>query len=191
MSGNVLNRKLHYWGAAIIALPLLLLISSGLLLQMKKHWAWVQPVEHRGSTEAPVIELSDILRAIKEHQHPAVAVQGWQDIKRLDVRPDRGVAKATLQNDYEVQVDTGTGRVMQVAYRRSDWIETLHDGTFIGDWFKLGIVLPSALVLLFLWGSGIWMWLYPFIGRRRVRRRRAALATIRTSEARSSDPANL
>ncbi len=183
MSGNVLNRKLHYWGAAIIALPLLLLIGSGLLLQMKKHWAWVQPVEHRGSTKAPVIELSDILRAIREHKHPNVAVQTWDDIKRLDVRPDRGVAKATLQNDYEVQVDTGTGRVMQVAYRRSDWIETLHDGTFIGDWFKLGIVLPSALVLLFLWGSGIWMWLYPFIGRRRVRRHKAAMAAAAAAAA--------
>jgi hypothetical protein len=144
MSANVLNRKLHYWGAAIIALPLLLLIVSGLLLQMKKHWAWVQPVEHRGSVKAPVIELSDILKSIKEHQHPNVNVQSWEDIKRLDVRPDRGVAKATLQNDYEVQVDTGTGRVMHVAYRRSDW-----------------------------------MWIYPFIGRRRVRRRRAELASVR------------
>lgn len=191
MSKNVLNRRLHYWGAAIIALPLLLLIVSGLLLQMKKHWSWVQPVEQRGSTKAPMIELSDILRAIKEHQHPNVNVQSWDDIKRLDVRPDRGVAKATLQTDYEVQVDLGTGRVMQVAYRRSDWIETLHDGTFIGDWFKLGVVLPSAVVLLFLWGSGVWMWLYPFIGRRRVRRQKAELATVRLSEAGSSDPANL
>ena len=178
MSANVLNRKLHYWGAAIVALPLLLLIVSGLLLQMKKHSAWVQPVEHRGSTKAPVIELSDILRAMKEHQDPNVNVQSWADVKRLDVRPDRGVAKATLQNDYEVQIDTGTGRVMQVAYRRSDWIETLHDGTFIGDWFKLGIVLPSGVLLLFLWGSGVWMWLYPFIGRRRVRRKKAQLAAL-------------
>src|SRR5687768_11971714 len=123
MSKNGLNRKLHYWGAATIALPLLLLIGSGLLLQMKKHWAWVQPVEHRGSTKAPVIELSDILRASKGHRHPNVAVESWEDIKGLDVRPDRGVAKATLQNDCEAQGDPGTGRIMQVAYRRSDWVE--------------------------------------------------------------------
>lgn len=183
MSANVLNRKLHYWGAAIIGLPILVLILSGLLLQMKKHWAWVQPVEQRGSTKAPVIELSDILKSIKEHQHPNIDVKDWDGIKRLDVRPDRGVAKATLQNDYEVQVDLGTGRVMQVAYRRSDWIETIHDGSILGDWVKLGIVLPSAVILLFLWGSGMWMWIYPFIGRRRVRRRRAELAAVRKSPA--------
>jgi len=179
MSANVLNRKLHYWGSAIIALPILAVIVTGLLLQMKKHWTWVQPVEHRGTTQAPVIELSDILKAIKDHQHPDVSVQSWADIKRLDVRPDRGVAKATLQSDHEVQVDLGTGRVMQVAYRRSDWIESIHDGSIFGDWVKLGVVLPSALVLLLLWGSGVWMWVYPFIGRRRVRQQRAAVAGVR------------
>jgi uncharacterized iron-regulated membrane protein len=176
MSGNVLNRKLHYWGSAIVAIPILAIIVTGLLLQMKKHWTWVQPVEHRGSVKAPAIELSDILKAIREHKDPSVSVAGWDDIKRLDVRPDRGVAKATLHNDYEVQVDLGTGRVMQVAYRRSDLIETIHDGSILGDWVKLGIVLPSALVLLFLWGSGIWMWVYPFLNRRKVRLRKAAAA---------------
>lgn len=179
MSGNVLNRKLHYWGAAIVAVPILAVIVTGLLLQVKKHWSWVQPVEHRGTVLAPVIELSGILKAIREAQHPHVAVDGWDDITRLDVRPDRGVAKVTLQNGYEVQVDLGTGRVLQVAYRRSDWIETIHDGSIYGEWVKLGIVLPSGLVLLFLWGSGMWMWIYPLINRRKVRARKAAAAMLR------------
>lgn len=179
MSGNVLNRKLHYWGAAIVAVPILAVIVTGLLLQVKKHWSWVQPVEHRGTVLAPVIELSDILKAVREAQHPHVAVDGWDDITRLDVRPDRGVAKVTLQNGYEVQVDLGTGQVLQVAYRRSDWIETIHDGSIYGEWVKLGIVLPSGLVLLFLWGSGMWMWIYPLINRRKVRARKAAAAMLR------------
>jgi hypothetical protein len=32
------NRKVHYWGAIIIALPVLIIISTGLLLQMKKQF---------------------------------------------------------------------------------------------------------------------------------------------------------
>jgi hypothetical protein len=175
MSGNVLNRKLHYWGSAIIAIPLLIVIASGIVLQLKKDWSWVQPVEHRGREAAPRIELTDILNAIRNHDHPDVNVSSWEDIKRLDVRPDRGVAKATLYNDFEVQVDTTDGRVMQVAYRRSDWFEALHDGSIISDGYKLWIVFPSSLVLLFLWGSGIWMWVYPIIAKRRVRRRKAAM----------------
>ncbi len=173
MSLNVLNRKLHYWGSAIIAIPLLLVIATGVILQLKKDWSWVQPVEQRGREKAPVIELSDILTAISNHAHPEVQVNGWEDIKRLDVRPDRGVAKATLHNDWEVQVDTTDGRIMQVAYRRSDWLEALHDGSFISDGYKLWIVFPSSLVLLFLWGSGVWMWVWPIINKRRVRARKA------------------
>ena len=36
MRFNVLNRKVHYWAAAFIALPILVIIGSGLLLQVKK-----------------------------------------------------------------------------------------------------------------------------------------------------------
>ena len=49
MHFNVLNRKVHYWGSFIVAVPLLVMISTGLLLQAKKHWVWVQPAEVRGT----------------------------------------------------------------------------------------------------------------------------------------------
>lgn len=174
MHGNVLNRRLHYWGGALIAIPILVVIGSGIVLQLKKDWTWVQPVEHRGREKAPRIELTDILTALKTLEHPEVRVAGWEDVKRLDVRPDRGVAKATLLNDWEVQIDTTDGRVMQVAYRRSDWLEALHDGSIVNDTYKMWIVFPASIVLLFLWGSGMWMWLWPLLNRRRVRRRKGA-----------------
>ena len=44
MKFNILNRKIHYWASFIVALPLLVMIVSGLFLQAKKHWSWVQPV---------------------------------------------------------------------------------------------------------------------------------------------------
>jgi hypothetical protein len=36
---NVLNRKVHYWASTIIALPVLVMICSGLLLRSTKHWS--------------------------------------------------------------------------------------------------------------------------------------------------------
>ena len=60
MSVNVLNRKLHYWASAAAAVPLLIMIGSGLLLQSKKHWSWVQPVEQRGTGAVPAIDLESI-----------------------------------------------------------------------------------------------------------------------------------
>ena len=95
-------------------------------------------------------------------------VASWNDVNRLDVRPGRGMVKAWLMNGYEVQVDLGTSRVLQTAYRRSDLIETIHDGSFLGgDWTKLGLFLPRGLTLLLLWLSGLWMSWVPFIANQR------------------------
>ena len=60
MSFNSLNRKVHYWAAFIVAVPLLVMIGSGVLLQLKKQWTWVQPAEHRGTGSAPVLDLEGI-----------------------------------------------------------------------------------------------------------------------------------
>ena len=173
MSFNVLNRKIHYWAAFGAALPMIVMIGSGLLLQSKKHWAWVQPAEHRGTGTAPAIDLEGILAALRTV--PEMNVTSWDDVNRLDVRPGRGVVKAWLMNGYEIQVDLGTGRVMQTAYRRSDLIETIHDGSFFGgDWTKLGLFLPSGIVVLLLWLSGMWMWWVPFSAKRAKKVKRAA-----------------
>lgn len=162
---NHLNRKIHYWIGFGVALPLLVIIVSGLLLQLKKQWSWVQPVEQRGSASAPAIDFAEILAALESV--PGMGVQSWDDVQRLDVRPDRGVAKAWLRNGWEVQVDLGNGHVLHSAYRRSDLIESLHDGSFFGgDWVKLGLFLPTGVVLLLLWLSGLWLWWIPFRARR-------------------------
>ena len=166
MSFNVLNRKVHYWASAIFAIPLLAIILSGLLLQAKKQSTWVQPAEQRGTGKVPVISLEQMLDQVK--QVPDMNVAGWDDVNRIDFRPGRGVAKVWLQNGYEVQVDLGTGRVLQVAYRRSDLIESIHDGSFFaGDWTKLGLFLPTGLTLLLLWLGGAWMFWVPFSAKRR------------------------
>jgi hypothetical protein len=65
-------------------------------------------------------------------------------------------------------VDLGTGKVLQVAYRRSDLIESIHDGSFIaGDWTKLGLFLPAGVALLLMCAGGLWMFWVPFSAKRR------------------------
>jgi hypothetical protein len=165
MSFNVLNRKVHYWIAFGAAVPMIVMIGSGLLLQAKKQWAWVQPAEVRGTGTTPVLDLEGVLASVKTA--PGMNVQSWDDVNRLDVRISKGVVKAWLMNGYEVQVDLGTGAVLQTAYRRSDLIESIHDGSFFaGDWTKLGLFLPAGIVVLLLWLSGLWMWWVPFAAKR-------------------------
>jgi PepSY-associated TM region len=181
VSFNVLNRKVHYWASAIFAVPLLVIIVSGLFLQAKKHSAWVQPPEQRGTGTVPGISFDGMLESLR--QVPGMHVASWADVNRIDVRPGRGVAKVWLQSGYEVQVDLGTGAVLQTAYRRSDLIESIHDGSFFGgDWTKLGLFLPTGLTLLLLWFGGLWMFWVPFWAKRKrkVARRlaKAALAGL-------------
>jgi len=164
---TLLNRKVHYWTSLLLALPLVVVIASGLLLQTKKHWSWVQPHEQRGTGTVPAVDLPQLLASVSSA--PGVTVRGWEDVNRIDVRPGRGVAKVWLNSGWEVQIDLGTGRVMQTAYRRSDLIESIHDGSFFGGtWTKLGIFLPAGLGLLLLWATGVWLLLSPVVARRRT-----------------------
>jgi len=163
---NVLNRKIHYWVSFAAALPLIVMIGSGLLLQLKKQSSWVQPTERRGTGTVPAVDLEGILASVQQVRE--AEVHSWDDVNRLDVRPGRGVVKVLSNSGWEVQIDLGTGQVLQTAYRRSDLIESIHDGSFFaGDWTKLGLFLPAGLVLFFLWISGLWMWWVPFIAKRR------------------------
>ncbi len=176
MHVNTLNRKVHYWASFLAAVPVLVIIGSGILLQTKKHWSWVQPTEHRGTGSVPAVDLEAILSSVKSVRE--VAVLSWDDVNRVDVRPGRGVAKVWLDSGWEVQVDLGTGRVLHTAYRRSDLIESIHDGSlFGGDWVKLGLFLPAGFVLLVLWCSGLWMWWVPVASKRR----RAAAQVARSA----------
>lgn len=61
---------------------------------------------------------------------PEAEVKSWNDIDRLDVRPGKEMLKVCCKNRWEVQLDAKTGSVLQVAYRRSDLIESIHDGRF-------------------------------------------------------------
>jgi uncharacterized iron-regulated membrane protein len=176
---NVLNRKVHYWASAVVALPLLVVAVTGSLLQLKKHWTWVQPPEQQGTSTPPVLELSTIMDVLKSR--PDLGVHGWDQVNRLDVRPDKGVVKAWLRSNWEVQIDLATGEILQIAYRRSDWIESIHDGSIFGDAVKLGVFFPAAVGVTLLWLGGMWMWLYPFLARRRVRQARIREDARRTA----------
>lgn len=169
----LLNRKAHRWGAVLIALPLLLVIVTGLMLQVKKQVTWVQPETKKGSTKSPKLGMDDLLA--KLNAVPEAEVNGWGDVDRVDMRPKDGIYKVTCKNRYEVQVDFATGDVLQVAERRSDLIESLHDGSMFGDGVKLGVFLPAAVVLLGLWVSGLILFAHPWWVK--LRRKKPPVAT--------------
>jgi hypothetical protein len=162
------SRKAHRIGALVSALPLLVVIATGLLLQLKKEWSWVQPPTLRGSDARLALSWDGLLAVVRDVE--AAAVASYDDIVRIDAQPSRGLLKVQCENGYEVQVDSVNGAVLSVAYRRSDLIESLHDGSWFHPRAKLWVFLPLAVLLCGLWISGVHLWLVPHLVRRRRRK---------------------
>jgi uncharacterized iron-regulated membrane protein len=166
MKLQLLTRRLHYWGAIVFALPGLVMITTGLLLQVKKNWSWVQPTERRGQSQEVATTFSQLLQACR--QVPEAEIRSWSDVQRIDVRPSRGLVKVTAKNNWEIQLDAGTAEILQVAYRRSDIIESLHDGSWFHPLAKLWVFFPAGVLLLFLLISGMYLfWLPRYVRWRR------------------------
>jgi uncharacterized iron-regulated membrane protein len=149
-----------------LSIALFLIISSitGILLALKKDFDILQPPTQKGeskelATWKPVSELADLAQKAFIEAYPD---QTDNSVDRMDVRPSKGIAKVLFENGYwEVQIDGTSGKILSISRRHSDWIEHLHDGSIISDWFKLVSMNYLGLGALFLIGTGIWLWYGP------------------------------
>jgi len=171
MKLSKLNRFFHRWGSIFISVPVLLVIVTGIILLLKKESTWIQPPTQPGASKELTVSFDQVLEKVKAV--PETEIESWEDIDRLDVRPGKGMMKVRANNGWEVQLDSKSGQVLQVAYRRTDLIESLHDGSFFHDQAKLWFFLPSAVILLGLWLTGIYLFLLPSMTRRK-RKKKAA-----------------
>jgi uncharacterized iron-regulated membrane protein len=161
---------MHRWLGAAAGLFLLLSATTGFLLLLKKDYAWLQPPVVKGEA-GPYERLASL-----QNVYGAVFALGLpqfrseDDIARIDFRPAQRVHKVVSVHDHlEVQVCAITCRTSGPNPRMSDWLETLHDGSFFGGPVH-GVVMPAAgAILAFLATSGYVMWLWPKWKRRRQR----------------------
>ena len=161
-------RPLHRWVGVPLTLLILLSSLTGILLGWKKYVAVLQPPVQRGaSLEArdwqPLHLISSAAEAgLREYLGAAPG-----PVDRLDVRPSKGVAKVLFREGFwEVQVDLTTARVLSVDRRASDFIETLHDGSILGEASRATMSTVLGLGLLLLSLSGLWLWWGPKLARR-------------------------
>jgi uncharacterized iron-regulated membrane protein len=88
-------------------------------------------------------------------------------IDRVDIRPDRGMAKVRFNNHYHaLQIDLATGELLYRKQRRADFIEKLHVSSLFDEWLgsnsiKLVYGSFTALSLFFLSVSGFFLWVNP------------------------------
>tara|TARA_B100001029_G_scaffold179816_1_gene191306 strand:- start:3726 stop:4154 length:429 start_codon:yes stop_codon:yes gene_type:complete len=140
------------------------MVSSGIMLQLKKQSNWIQPNVEVASSSKPIMLQSylDAVSSVKEAN-----ISSWDDIERIDIRPDKGIAKIKSKNNWEIQIDIETTEIYAKNYRRSDIIESIHDGSFFSEVVKYGWFLPSGILLLILSLTGIYMFFIPILRRRK------------------------
>lgn len=94
------------------------------------------------------------------------------EVDRMDVRPGKNTVKVRFAyEDYEVQVDGITAEVLSVGQRNADWIERIHDGSFVSQGFKLASMNVLGFGLVTLGLSGAWL----YFGPRRIRAHKRAV----------------
>ena len=167
------NREVHFWGASLCAVPLMIVIITGLLLIVRKDFHWIQPATMNGTGNIPKItfeRIIDTAKTVKEAD-----IQNWSDVDRLDVRPNKGIIKIRSKNRWEIQIDHQTSEILQTSYRRSGLIESLHDGTFWGRSVSYFIFLPSAIILLILLVTGIYLFITTYISKSNIKKNKKML----------------
>ena len=167
------------WLHRKVAIPLLVFFFfislTGLLLGLKKNTGLLAPTAKGAS--------ADMKNWISMDSLAMVALSAFRDsisneppgpeLDRIDVRPDKGIAKFSFKDNYwGIQLDCTTGAVLSVEKRHSDLIENIHDGSIIdrllgtgGEEVKLVYSTVMGVSLLILTVSGFWLWYGP----RRIR----------------------
>lgn len=176
--------EVHKWIGVTAGLVLLLSASTGFFLLIKKKYDWIQPVSQAGTPGTPeqratFAQLYDSIftHSCDEHPDGFPAFQDYEDIERLDVRPDKNIVKVRSHVDWmEVQLDLTTAEVLSYKQRYSDWFEQLHDGQLIAGWWHEWGMPVIAIAFLLMVFTGYLIWLWPKYVKRRNRRRRQASA---------------
>ncbi len=163
--------KAHRWTGICISTFLVISACTGFLLLLKKEFDWIQPPTRTG-TEGSIenfISLDEAWKRVEATGHPDF--RSVEDLDRIDVRPGNRVYKVRSKHNHsEIQVDAVSGAILNTDTRTSDWLEDLHDGSWIGEPVHDYVMPLVAICVLFLVFSGLWMWIAPMVKRRRRKR---------------------
>lgn len=164
-------RHLHKWlGIPLIIFFLLIGITSILLAWKKKAELLPPTGETTSELRKNWISPAEMVSVAEEEMRK---IGESTEVDRIDIRPDKGVAKVTFKTHFtEVQLDGFSGKVISIETRHSDWIEKVHDGSIVDFYLggdeaaKLTYSTLTSLGLILMCISGFYLWYYPKLIRR-------------------------
>jgi uncharacterized iron-regulated membrane protein len=141
-------RKYHRIISIFIFIPFLLVVMTGLLLQVRQVFEGIQPkaVAMEFLPNKPLLSLDDMVLASKIPP---------TEIDQIIYRPSKFHLAIRVKDGRELQLHPQTGEILKSAPRLTGLLIELHQGSFFTSISQYGIFLPTGIGVLFLLISGI------------------------------------
>lgn len=163
-----IHRRIHKVVSVTFVVFLLVIGITAILLAWKKEIRLIpktlsSKVENRGDW----ISLEQMILTGQTFIRDSI---GKSDlIDRVDVRPDKGIAKIVFKKHFtEIQIDGFSGEILSVKQRNSDLVEKIHDGSILdfvmdsdSENSKIIYSTLTSLGLIFLCLTGFYLWYNP------------------------------
>ena len=163
------TRRVHRWSGITLFVFFFVIGVTSVLLGWKKQSDYLQPPTSRGSSTelADWLPAADLLARAQRALADSLGPDYSTEIDRMDYRPGKGSIKFLFEGHLqEVQLDGVTGEVLGIGARRSDLIEQIHDGSIVGESFKILYSSIMGLATVVFTVSGFWLWYGPKVMRR-------------------------
>lgn len=148
-------RRMHTWGAWLVAVPAGVVFLTGVLLLVRSELAWMQKPAMKGARPGASISFDEVLALAKSV--PEAEVDDLNAIKQVRLLPSRGIFQVRVANGYELQIDAHTGELLASGLRGSSIVIALHDGTFFSKGVSYAVFLPTGILLIVLWLTGAYL----------------------------------
>lgn len=141
-------RKLHRILSIWVALPLSIMIVTGIILQLRNSFEYLQPetLKVKNEVNAPLLTLDQVLDKMGDRK---------KEVEQIIYRPGKNNLSLRLKEELEVQMNPQTGEILKEAKRRTSFLIELHQGSFFTKYGQYGAFFPTALILFFLLISGV------------------------------------
>lgn len=144
-------RNLHAYIGLVAALPLLLIVVTGLVLQLRNQFESIQPktVAMKLEEGKTLLTMEDVIRKFPPGK-----------IDQIIYRPSKGNYSIRVKGGDEIQMNPQTGEVVKDLPRRSGLLIDIHQGSWMGPVGQYGVHFLAGLSLVFLLISGVMI--FPF-----------------------------
>lgn len=163
-------RRIHRKISIALMLFFLLIAATGILLGLKKQAGLLAPTQKGESADfSKWLPVDSLHKKAIIYLRDSVSNQLSARLDRIDIRPDKGIAKFIFKDHYwGLQLDCTTGELLLKEKRTSDFIENLHDGSILDkilgtsdEQIKASYMTLTGIGLVVLIISGFWLWFGP------------------------------